>query len=171
MNKVRIATITIVVTVILVLAIITSEFYNSKTENLQTPIPTSKPITDVHITNFHFTNFFPAEGMSWHAGFVIEVTNNQTETLDGLTLTFNTASPYIMNRTIGFYNNTSLPNQRYVTMGQPCALGPIETHETHLLYGYIQNNMADYQKIRGYAFNVTLEMGNTVLDQAITMIP
>jgi hypothetical protein len=130
-----------------------------------------KPITNIHITNFHFTNFFPAEGLSWHAGFIIEITNNETERADNLTLTFVSESPYNMNRTVGFYNNTAPLNYRFVEMGQPCFLEPIEQGQTKLLYGYIQDNMDDYYRIRGYAFNVTLKIGDTVLDQAVTDIP
>ena len=56
-------------------------------------------------------------------------------------------------------------------MGQPCFLEPIDPGQTKLLYGYIHNNMDDYYRIRGYAFDVTLRIGDIVLDQAVTDIP
>jgi hypothetical protein len=172
MDKIRLATIITVVAVVLVLAIVfSSEFYNTQTSNPQTPTPTLKPITDVHISDFHFTNFFPAEGLSWNAGFVIAVTNNETVSVENLTLTFVSESPYNMTRTVGFYNNTYPSNQRYVEMGQPCLLGPLEQGETKVFYGYIQDNMDDYYKIRGYTFVATLRIGNTVFDQATVNIP
>jgi len=39
------------------------------------------------------------------------------------------------------------------------------------LHGAALNNMDDSHKIRGYAFNVTLRIYDTVLDQATIMIP
>jgi hypothetical protein len=172
MNRRRLTAIAFLVIAVLVSTIFLSRsFNNPQTNNLQTPNPTLKPITNVHITNFHFTNFFPAEGLSWHAGFIIEVTNNETQTVDNLTLTFNSESPYKMNRTIRFYNNTSLLNQTFFEMGQPCLLGPLAQGETKVLYGAILNNMDDYYRIRGYAFNVTLRIDDAVLNQAATYIP
>jgi len=107
MNKIRLS-IVISIAVVLVFVLILSSFFNNpQTSNMQTPTPTVKPITDVHITKFHFTNFFSAEGMSWNCGFVIEVTNNETDAIDNLTLVFSTTSPYNISRTIRFYNNTS----------------------------------------------------------------
>ena len=158
MNKKRIAIVLSIMTVLLFSIVFFSYGINKdETSHQQTPTPTVKPITNVHITDFHFTNFFPAEGMSWHAGFIIEVTNNETETVDRLTLTFNSESPYNMTRTIGFYNNTSLPNQKYVTIGQSCPLGPLQKGETKLLYGYVQNNFGDYYKIRGLRFQCNIK--------------
>lgn len=171
MNKLILATIITVVTVVLVLAIFfQSEFSNSQT-NMETPAPTTKPITNVHLSNFQFTRFFAAEGLSWHAGFVIEITNNETVRVDDLTLTFVSESPYDMNRTVGFYNNVGPYSQRYVVMGQPCFLDSLEQGETMVLSDYIINNMGDSYRIRGYDFVVTLRIGDTVLDQATTMIP
>jgi len=171
MNKIRLAVVISIATVLVFAIIFSSFFSNPQTSNQQTPTPTAKPITNVYITNFHFTHFFPAEGLSWHAGFILEVTNNETEKVQNLTLTFNSESPYNITRTIRFYNNTSLPNQIFFEMGQPCFFGTLEQGETKLLYGAILNNMDDYYRIRGYAFNVTLRIGDTVLDQAVTDIP
>ena len=94
-------------------------------------------------------NFFPAEGLSWNAGFVLEVTNNESENVDNLTLTFTSESPYNMTRTIRFYNNTSLSNQIFFEMGQQCFLGFLQQGEAKLLYGAILDNMDDYYRIRG----------------------
>jgi hypothetical protein len=172
MQKLSLAVIVLVIIVVLVFAtIFVPEFYNPQTSNFQTPTPAMKPITNVHITDFHFSNFFPAEGLSWFAGFIIGVTNNETVRVDGMTLTFVSESPFNMTRTVGFYNNTYPSNQRFVEMGQPCFLGSLEQGEVKLLYGYIQNNLDDYYKIRGYAFDVTLRIGDTVLDQATIDIP
>jgi len=172
MNKFRLAAIITVITIVLVFALILSSLYgNNQTSNSQTPTPTLKPITNVHITNFHFTNFFPAEGLSWHAGFVIEITNNETERVDNLTLTFVSESPYNMTRTIRFFNNTYPSDQGYVEMGQPWFLSPLQQGETKVLHGAALDNMDDSNKIRGYALNVTLRIDDTVLDQATTMIP
>jgi hypothetical protein len=172
MNKLRIATIITVIIVLLVFAIILSSLHsNNQTGNSQTPTPTMKPITNIHITNFHFTNFFPAEGLSWHAGFIIEITNNETERVDNLTLTFVSESPYNMTRTIRCYNNTYPSDQGYVEMGQPWFLNPLQQGEAKVLHGAALNNMDDSYKIRGYALNVTLRIDDTVLDQATIMIP
>jgi len=172
MNKIRLVTIiTVVATFVLVLAIIFNSGFNNPQNNEQTPTPTMKPIADVHISNFQFTKFFAAEGLSWHAGFIIEVTNSETARMDNLTLTFVSESPYDIIRTVGFYNNVGPSNQRYVAMGQPCLLDTLEQGETKVLSGYIQNNMGDSYRIRGYDFVVTLKIGDTVLDQATTMIP
>ncbi len=175
MKKIRIALIISIVTVLLFSPIIISSiFNNSQTSNMQTPTPTTKPITNVHITNFYFEQFFPAEGLSWHCGFVIEVTNNETQRADELSLTFDTQSPYSMNRTVGFYNNTlqtTILPQKYVDMEQPCFLGPLDQGETKVLHGYIKNNLGDSYRVRGYDFVVELRNGDTVLDQATIMIP
>ena len=172
MNKFRLAAIITVITIVLVFALILSSLYgNNQTSNSQTPTPTLKPITNVHITNFHFTNFFPAEGLSWHAGFVIEITNNETERVDNLTLTLVSESPYNMTRTIRFFNNANPSDQGYFKMGQPWLLSPLQQEEAKVLHGAALNNMDDSYKIRGYAFNVTLRIYDTVLDQATIMIP
>ena len=172
MNKLRLATIITVIIVVLVFALIlSSQYSNNQTSNSQTPTPTMKPITNVHITNFHFTNFFPAEGLSWHAGFIIEITNNETEKANNLTLTFVSESPYNMTRTIRFFNNTSPTDQGYVEMGQPWFLSPLQQGEAKVLHGAALNNMDDSYKIRGYALDVTLRIDDTVLDQATIMIP
>ncbi len=170
MNKLKLAAIITVVIVVLVFALILSSLYgNNQTSNSQTPTPTMKPITNVHITNFHFTNFFPAEGLSWNAGFIIEITNNETERIDNLTLTFVSESPYNISREIRFFNNPS--DQGYVEMGQPWLLSPLQQGEAKLLYGAALDNMDDSYKIRGYALDVTLRNGDTILDRATTMIP
>ena len=171
MNNIRIVVVISIVIVLAIAFVFSSVFNNLQTSNQQTPTPTAKPITNVNITNFHFTNFFPAEGLSWNAGFVLELTNNETEKVDNLTLTFNSESPYNMTRTIRFYNNTSLSNQIFFEMGQQCFLGSLQQGETKLLYGAILDNMDDYYRIRGYAFDVTLRIGDIVLDQALTDIP
>jgi len=170
MNKIGIFVVVSILTV-LVLAIICSIFNNLQTNNQQTPTPTEKPITNVHITDFHFTGFFPAEGLSWHAGFVIEITNNETERVDSLTLTFISESPYNITRTIRFFNNANPSDQGYFKMGQPWLLSPLQQEEAKVLHGAALNNMDDSYKIRGYAFNVTLRIYDTVLDQATIMIP
>jgi hypothetical protein len=171
MNKIRLSIVISIAVVLVFVLILSSLFNNPQTSNIQTPTPTAKPITNVHITNFYFNRFFSAEGLSWNAGFVFEVTNNETEKAENLTLTFNSESPYNMNRTIRFYNNTSLTNQIFADMGKPCFLGSLEQGETKVLYGAILNNMDDSFRIRGYAFNVTLRIGDTVLDQAVIDIP
>ena len=172
MNKIRLSIVISIAVVLVFVLILSSFFMNPQTSNIQTPTPTAKPITNVHITNFHFTNFFSAEGMSWNCGFVIEVTNNETDAIDNLTLAFSTTSPYNISRTIRFYNNTSLLNhQLFMTMGEPSLLGPVRQSEAKLLYGAIEDNFDDYSKIRGYTVVATLRIGNTVLDQAVIDIP
>ena len=171
MNNIRIAFVISILIILAIAFVLSSVFNNLQTSNQQIPTPTAKPITKVNITNFHFTNFFPAEGLSWNAGFVLEVTNNETQRVENLTLTFKSESPYSMNRTVGFYNNTAPLNYRFVEMGQQCFLEPIENGQTKLLYGYIQDNMDDYYRIRGYAFDVKLRIGDIVLDQGVTDIP
>jgi len=50
-------------------------------------------------------------------------------------------------------------------------LGFLEQGETKTLHGYIQNNLADSFKVRGYDFDVKLRINDSVLDQATIMIP
>jgi len=176
MKKPTITVVIAVTIVVIVIAIASSALFNPQNSNQPTiiPIPTIKPITDVYITDFYFDKFFPAEGLCWHAGFVIEITNNETQSVDELTLAFSTYSPYNITRTVGFYNNslqiTILP-QKYVEMGQPCLLGSLEVGETKTLHGYIHNNLADNYKVRGYDFDVKLRINDIVLDTATIMIP
>jgi hypothetical protein len=171
MNKIRLSIVVSIAVLLVFVLILSSLFNNPQNGNIQTPTPTMKPITNVHITDFHFTNFFPAEGLSWHAGFIIEITNNETQRVDNLTLTFVSESPYNMTRTIRFFNNTYPSDQGYVEMGQPWFLSPLQQGEAKVLQGAALNNMDDSYKIRGYALNVTLRNGDTVLDQATIMIP
>ena len=171
MNKIRLSIVISIAVVLVFVLILSSLFNNPQTSNIQTPTPSMKPISNVHITNFHFTGFFPAEGLSWHAGFIIEVTNNETQRVDNLTLTFVSESPYNMTRTIRFYNNANPADQGFIEMGQPWFLSPSQQGEVKELHGAALNNMDDSYKIRGYALNVTLRIGDTVLDQATIMIP
>ncbi len=171
MNKIRLSVFISIAVVLIFVLILSSLINNPQTSNIQTPTPTMKPITNVHITNFHFTNFFPAEGLSWHAGFIIEITNNETQRVDNLTLTFVSESPYNMTKTIRFFNNTSPSDQGYVEMGQPWFLSPLQPGEAKVLHVAALDNMDDSYKIRGYALNVTLRIGTSVLDQAVIEIP
>jgi hypothetical protein len=172
MNKIKLALIVLMVIAVLTSAIVIINILNNnQPSNLQNPTPTPKPITNVHISDFYFSNFFPAEGLSWHAGFNIKITNNETQTVANLTVTFNSLSPYNLTRTVGFYNNTYPSNQSYIDEGQPCVLDPLAQGETKTYYCYIQNNMDDYYRIRGYAFAATLKIGDTVLDQKTIDIP
>jgi hypothetical protein len=171
MNKIRLSIVVSIAVVLVFVLIPSSLFNNPQTSDIQTPTPTMKPITNVHITDFHFTGFFPAEGLSWHAGFIIEITNNETERVDNLTLTFVSESPYNMNRTIRFFNNDNPSDQGYVEMGQPWFLSPLQQGEAKVLHGAALDNMDDSYKIRGYALDVTLRNGDAVLDQAVIDIP
>jgi len=127
---------------------------------------------NVTIDNFSHTGYNSPVGVAWNYGFTLNFTNRGLTDANNLTLTFNTDSPYQIEREIAVFD--SAPPHYYaetILMGEPYSLGSIKAGETKEFVGEIWNTVADGAKIRGYTFSATLESNNLVLDQATIMIP
>lgn len=129
-------------------------------------------VPNVTIDSFNHTGYNSPVGVAWNYGFTLNYTNRGLTDAQNVTLTFNTESPYQIERELSVFG--SAPPHNYVEtvlMGEPYSLGDIKAGETKEFVGEIWNTVADGAKIRGYAFSATLESNNVVLDRATIIIP
>lgn len=116
------------------------------------------------ITGFRLNGIDNPVGVMWNTKFIVEVLNNETSDVNGLTITFNIIdSAFDVHREIEMYQ----PYVRgYVQMGETLVLGLLNQKETIEMNGVIMNNLDDDAKLRGSTFVVTLKLGDIVLDEA-----
>jgi hypothetical protein len=153
MKRDLIAIVSIVVVALLTLSLLLA-WYNSP-----------KEVTSAKIDSFTPNGYLNPGGTIWDAKFIIIVINNGTTDIENLTLTFNTSSPFRIERSIII---TDSQDYMLLTLpiGQPYLLSTLKSGQNQTVYGYVEDNTEDSAKIGGYHFVATLKLGDTVLDQS-----